>query len=249
MVQDMVKAQNRKRRIVMGKTVSRGQALEVAARVATQVRWDDLDGDSLQTKVIDLTPEEFGKRFTAFLNNGCRIIIGDPKSLLIKPFDPAGFLGKDWVVWRGPVDSNGLSGEEDIDPRSMALTEVELAKFVFETCLRAGEKSITGEEKLRRQKEKPDFIRFGGNVFLGMWLDYKAYKENSILEWLYRNLGVTFMDFMGQILRHPNGSRNALYLYRNDDGEWYWDYSWLDRQWSASFPSVGCASQPSVIES
>ncbi|MDO9231025.1 MAG: hypothetical protein Q7U36_00905 [bacterium] len=40
-----------------------------------------------------------------------------------------------------------------------------------------------GEEKLRRLKEeKPEFIRFAGNVFLGLWLDYQANKENSILE-------------------------------------------------------------------
>ena len=233
----------------MGKAVSHGQALEVAARVATQIHWDDLDGDNLQTKVIDLTPEEFGRRFTAFLNNGCRIIIGDPKSLLTKPFNPVEFIGKDWATWRGPIDGDGLSGEEDIDLRSLAMTEVELAKFLFETCLLAGEKSITGEEKLRRLKEKPEFVRFGGTVFYALWLDYQANKENSVLEWLYRNFKISFMDFMGQILRLPNGDRNVLYLGRDDGGEWDWDYDWLGYQWDASGPSVGCASQSLVIES
>lgn len=227
----------------MSKIVSRGQALQVAAWVGMQVNWDEVDGDRLQTKVIDLTPEEFGRRFTAFLQNDCRLIFGDQKSILTKPFDPAGFLGKGWTIWKGPIDGDGLSGEEDIDPRSLAMTEVELAKFVFETCLRSGEKSIIGEEKLRWLKEeKPEFIRFGGNVFYGLWLDYKANKENSALEWLHRNFGVTFMDFLGLILRGPYGDRDALYLCRRGDGGWYWRYDWLDRQWDADSPSAGCAS-------
>ena len=226
------------------KTVSRGQALQVASRVGTQVNWDEIDGDRLQENVIDLSPEEFGKRFTAFLKNGGRLIIGDlnPKSILTKPFNPAEFLGNGWTTWKGPADGDGLAGEEDIDSRSLALSEIEIAKFVFETCLKAGEKSIKGEEKLRRLKEKPDFIRFGGNVFFGLWLDYQANKENSILEWFYRNLKISFMDFPGQVLRDPDGDRLALDLYRSDGGEWHWLYYWLGRDWHADHPSAGCAS-------
>lgn len=59
----------------MSKAVSRGQALQVTARVATQVNWEELDGDQLQTSVIDLPPEEFGRRFTRFLQNGGRVEI------------------------------------------------------------------------------------------------------------------------------------------------------------------------------
>ncbi|MBU2028407.1 hypothetical protein KJ761_00770 [Patescibacteria group bacterium] len=231
----------------MAKEVSRGQALQVAARVGTQVNWEAVDGDRLQTKVIDLTPEEFGKRFTAFLQNDCRLIIGDPKSILTKPFNSIQFLGEGWVTWKGPIDGDGLSGEEDIDLRSLFLPEIEIAKFLFETCLLADEKSITGEEKLRRLKEKSDFVRFGGNVFLGLWLDYQANKENSILEWFYRNFKISFMDFMGQVLRDPDGYRYVLYLYRRDDGGWDWRYGWLDYRWGAGLPSAGCASQSSDI--
>lgn len=225
------------------KEVSRGQALQVAARVGTQVNWDTIDGDHLQTEVINLTPEEFGKRFTTFLRNGCRVII-DPKSFLTKPFDLAGFLGKGWAIWKGPIDGDGLSGEEDVDLRSLTFTEIEFAKFLFETCLKEGETSITGEEKIRRLKEeKPNFIRFGGNVFLGLWEDYQANKENSILEWIYRNFKIRFMDFPGLILRNPSGNRKILGLRRDGDGRWYRRYGWLDNQWNADDPSAGCASQ------
>ncbi|TSC91570.1 MAG: hypothetical protein CEN90_368 [Parcubacteria group bacterium Licking1014_17] len=56
----------------MSKAVSRGQALEISARVATQINWDELDGDKLQVEVINLSSAEFGSRFTAFLKNGGR---------------------------------------------------------------------------------------------------------------------------------------------------------------------------------
>lgn len=56
----------------MSKAVSRGQALEISARVATQVNWDELDGDKLQAEIISLSPAEFGNRITAFLKSGGR---------------------------------------------------------------------------------------------------------------------------------------------------------------------------------
>lgn len=59
----------------MSKAVSRGQALQVSARVATQINWDEIDGDKLQQEVINLAPEEFGRQFTAFLQNGARMIM------------------------------------------------------------------------------------------------------------------------------------------------------------------------------
>ena len=77
-----------------------------------------------------------------------RVNIGDPKSVLTKPFDPAEFLGKGWQTWKGPVKGNGHSGEEDIDLRSLTLSEIEIAKFLFETGLREGEETVQGDRTL-----------------------------------------------------------------------------------------------------
>ena len=33
-------------------------------------------------------------------------------------------------------------------------------------------------------------------------------------------------------LLNPNGNRYVLYLYRNDDGQWNWNYNWLDNDWN-----------------
>lgn len=163
--------------------------------------------------------------------------VGDPKSIPIKPFDPT-FIGKGWTTWKGPIDGNGLSGEEDVDPRGLALMEIEISRLLFEACLKKRESSIKGEEKLRRQKLM-SIIRLGGNAFLGLWEDYQANKNNSVLEWLYRTYKITFLDFMGQVLRDPNGSRGVLFLYRSD-GKWNWYYNLLGSDWDASNPSA-CA--------
>ncbi|MFA5831323.1 MAG: hypothetical protein WC878_05835 [Candidatus Paceibacterota bacterium] len=54
------------------KEVSRGQALQVSARLATQVKWEEINGEKLQSEVINLSPEEFGRRFTNFLKNSAQ---------------------------------------------------------------------------------------------------------------------------------------------------------------------------------
>lgn len=227
----------------MGKAVSRGQALQVAARVGTQINWDELDGDRIQ-EVIDLSPEEFGKRFTAFLKNGARFNLGDPRIIQTRSFDPAKFIGKDWTFWKGPAVGDGLTGEEDFDSRSRALTQIDVTRLRFEACLREGESSIKGEEKIRRLPEMADFIRLGGNAFLGFWEDYQDNKENSALEWIYRTHKIRSIDFPDDILRRPRGDRFVLCLCRYDGGRWDWGVRWLDDGWSAGDPSAGLASQP-----
>jgi hypothetical protein len=223
------------------KEVSRGQALQVAARVGLQVKWEEINGERLQAEVIDLTPEEFGKRFTAFLKNGCHFISGDPKSFLAKSFNPTEFIGKEWTIWKGSAKGEGLSGKKDQDERSLALTEISLASLRFETCLKKGETSITGEEKLIRLKNSKKIL-LGGNAFLGLWLDYQANKENSALEWLWRNYKISYLDFFGEILRGPDGRRRVLYFCRHNDGEWFWHCHWLDNDWNADDPSAVLAS-------
>lgn len=226
----------------MKNKISAGQSRSIVASLLTDTPWESIDAD-VQI-FIELPAEQRGKMFAAFIANKFHLNVGDPKTLLTKLFDPTSFIGKGWATWKGSADGDGLSGEEDIDSRSLALTEIELAKFIFETCLKKGETSISGEEKLRHLKEeKPEIIRFAGNVFLGLWLDYQANKENSVLEWFHRNFGITFMDFPGQVLRYPDGDRSILFLYRHDDGEWHWDYLWLAYPWFAGGPSAGCASQ------
>lgn len=174
-----------------------------------------------------------------------RIIEGciNPQTISINrsKFNLAEFIGKDWKVWRGPVNGCGLNGDEDIDSRSLVLTEINADSLLFESCLQEGEQRITGEEKLKRLKAA-NLVRLGGNAFLGLWRDYEANKENSVLEYLYRTRKITYLDFFGLILRSPDSDRCVLYLYRDSDGAWTWYYFWLGCGWDAGARSAVLAS-------
>jgi hypothetical protein len=63
--------------------VSRGQALELVSRFATDTHWDSLEGGRIQQRVIDLPRDELASRFTEFLRNGAPLFPfpPDPKVL------------------------------------------------------------------------------------------------------------------------------------------------------------------------
>lgn len=152
-----------------------------------------------------------------------------------KSFDVVSHVEKGWDIWRGPIHGAGLSGEIDHDSRSLRLVEINWAKVTFKHDLKDGERAITGEEKLRRQKEA-GHIRFGGNVFVSLWLDYQINKASSVLECLYQMHGITFLDFLGLILRDAEGNRHVLCLLRSND-QWVWEFRWLNHRWVASYVS------------
>jgi hypothetical protein len=240
-----------------GKAVSRGQALQIAGRVATQIDWDLLDNrlgsDRLQN-ILDLPPQEFRNRFTTFLLNDAQLIASDRVFIPTIPFDPHQFLCQKYEprvyrrfeVWRGSLDGFEEGGTEEIDIRSLGITELKLTSIILESCLRKNERYITGEERLRRlKKEKPEMIRLGANAFLGLWLDYLAQGDNSGLEWLYRNRGIEIIDFYGIVLR--GRGCDVLYLHRdNFEKKWSWNiYSirqGFDESKAALYPDLNLKS-------
>ncbi len=48
-----------------------------------------------------------------------------------------------------------------------------------------------------------------------------------------RGQGVVVGKVPYTILRDPNGNRYSLVLYRNDDGTWHSNYTWLDNERNA----------------
>lgn len=213
------------------KTVSRGLALEVSARFGTQVNWDELDAEGLHENVAKLSPEEFGRRFTAFLKAGARFSFGGLK-VATAPFNPAECIGSGWSFWKGDPKGNGKDGDETRDKASLALTEVDFEKPDFLTCLNDGESRILGEEKLVRLRALNRTI-YGTTVGWGLWLDYQQNGAQCVLEKLYQQKGIEYVDFFGDVLRGPSGYRYVLDLARRDDGSWGWFCGWLGSDWRA----------------
>ncbi len=133
---------------------------------------------------------------------------------------PLVILAQGWSFWKGPKDGDGLSGEEERDKVSMNRKEVDFNDEVdFLDRLAENEISISGEEKIVRLKKLGRMI-YGLNVFLGLWLDYDSYedKSESVLGRLRQGRGMTHVDFLGDVLRNPDGKRCGLQIYLDDDG-------------------------------
>ena len=156
-----------------------------------------------------------------------------------KPFNPAEFLGQGFSIWRGPADGGGMEGEGEQDSRSLALQEVDFSKVLLETCFEGEETWITGEEKLRR-------LKASGHIRLDARIGQALYEEEGqrTLRWLHDTHGIRYVDFMGTILRSPDGDRDVLFLYRGDDGGWDRDYYYLECGWRAHDFSAALASTP-----
>ena len=150
---------------------------------------------------------------------------GDMK-VTMASFDPVAFFGEGWSLI-----------EEEQDKRSVALTEVDMSKAEFFTCLKKGESRITGKEKLARLRHE-NRVRYGATVFMGLWQDYQARKENSVLEHLYQEKRISYMDFFGDFFLGPeDGNRRVLCLSRGD-GAWRWNCDWLGFGWYVRYVSV-----------
>lgn len=201
----------------------------------SSVLFNNIDLDAISPEIAQAIiedPQQAGAQFTLFLQNGARVMIGEPTTLLCStPFDPVTFFNE--PKWKKET--------KDEDKRGTALKQLDLTTILFETCLKAGESRITGEEKLTLLKTSGK-VRLGSNAFLALWQDYKARGANSALEWLRRNRGITYLDFFGEVLVRPSGCRYVPYLYF-DGGGWYWSYRSLGRVWLANFVSAVVASE------
>lgn len=224
------------------KETSNGQILEIASRFIRDVKWSLVDGDNLQREVINLKPEEFGDRFTAFLKNGARLIVGEPCILSIdrfKSFNPAKFIGAGWSIWRGPADGNGLVGKEERDYRSSTLTHLDLSNVQLATCLKPNERAMTGKERIKRLKTDGR-VRLDENVFKTFW-ENQALIPSRFKERV--NGKIQFIFFDGVELRSPLGGRCTLCLYFGGDGAWGWDCHWPGLDRDVRSPSAVLASQ------
>ncbi len=199
-----------------------GQSHTVIQILATNVNWDVLDHTILQ-KIVD-DPKEAGKQFTAFLKNGGKFIVDSPRVISIDrsiPFDPTTFIGNGWSI-------------EEQDERAIALTEIDLTEIIFDSTLEKGEKSIKGEDKLKRLKEKTNCIRLDAGIFKTLW-------ENQILiplKWKEKTNGnTTYIFFDGTVFRDPSGKYSVLCLCWYD-GEWHWYSDWLEFDCYVHHPSA-----------
>ena len=163
---------------------------------------------------------------------------GDLRFNRSRTTEPVSLLGRGWSIWKGPAAGDGLSGKEDQDERSLDLNQLDLPKIQLVTCLKEGETSIRGEEKLKRLKET-GHVRLDAKIFQTLWENKQLIPEG----WKEKTSGcITSVFFGGTILRSPSGRHCVLCLYWLS-GEWIWDYDRLGRVWYIYNPSATLVSQ------
>lgn len=141
----------------------------------------------------------------------------------ITHFDPRELLGPDFLIWRGPPDGDGLVGEEEQDPRSLVLTEINPGLIQLVTALESGEDIVQGEEILTR-------LRASGNILLDIQILQTLLRDQECIPKSWKGKTVFFP---GTILRNSSGClgrRHVVYLYWNGHG-WFL----MDRQIDGNF--------------
>lgn len=123
------------------------------------------------------------------------------------------FIGPNWTIH----SDNGIK-------------ELNLSEITLETTLKPGETYITGEENIKRLKNKP----LGAAAFKYFWENQDKIPES----WKEKINGYTqWVHFDGTILQDSSGSRYVLYLCWYD-GAWLWNIYWLGGGVDAYDPSA-----------
>lgn len=197
---DVVLTKN-KEKIKMKEPISIDPPRSIVQILTNYVDWSVLDDKALQE--IIKNPEETGRHFTEFLKNGGRI----SKTIKInrsKPFDFTTFINNIWSIEK----------IEEQDERAIALTSINPAEIMLISTLEKEIEIIGGEDKLRRLKEKRNYILLDIAVL-------RAILENQSLiplNWRDKiNGNIRFIFFDGTILRDRKGRRCVMYIYWSDD--------------------------------
>ena len=164
-----------------------------------------------------------------------------PVSTIIKPqrpFVPAEIFGDGWMTWLGPEGGNGLEGEEERDPRSFALQELEPSLIEPTIILRRRESYTTSAEQVKRVKaERPEHIRLDPCFSLTLRAEPEKYPDSLKGK-------ATFWD--GLTLRSPRGDRCSVCSVWNG-GRVVLNAYWRGRSRDADYPSALLASKPLAL--
>ncbi|HWB06078.1 MAG TPA: hypothetical protein VG796_23860 [Verrucomicrobiales bacterium] len=209
--------------------VSEKSHKQLVSRILTTSIRRKLKKEQVDT-LLGLKNDEFHNAFAAMING-----FKTPERL--KPIRPQGplvlpaqfdiergiFFGHQsgWTIWKGPAEGDGLAGEEEQDPRSLAVKEIDFSALTmhnFPTGLTEGEGEIDSEK--RRLRLMPRAILAGARVFEALYSE----AGQKTLRFLDRKLTIQQIDFLGTTLRSPDGIRFSLNCFRISGRSWNWGF-------------------------
>lgn len=123
----------------------------------------------------------------------------------------------EWV-WRGPKEGRGLSGDEEQDARSLALTTLDITQVQLVVTSNDDRVYENGKERLDYLGMMADYIPLDACVFGTLFNDQRLIPES----WKEKVNGkIRYIYFDGTTFRDPLGYRYAACLYWRD-GRWNW---------------------------
>ena len=209
-------------------------------KVAMDTLMENVNLDAINPEQLDSIIQngyEAGEHFTYFIRTTGELIAERRMLRTIKInrnniFSPAQFL-----------DHEGLEIEEQ-DERSIMLRVIDSSAITLESMLH-GETAITGEEHLKRLKQK-GHIRLDAGVFQTLWEN-----EHLIPEyWKGTANEPKHIFFDGTVLKNQHG-RYVISMYWDKDDRWKWTYCRFDTgSWKAEDLSavIKCAGPLRRIE-
>ncbi len=153
-------------------------------------------------------------------------------------FDPEAVFGSGWKFApeiNGPAENDGVTGFQEAVLKASILPKDQGYRLLFATGLTAGNKVITGENR----------IKVIPNVnFADPDLPWSLYKEGDqrTLRYFHDTYGVNWMESLRRILLSPRGGQCALCIRRDIDGSWDHDYYWLSDDRDTDNPVLSFAS-------
>ncbi len=131
--------------------------------------------------------------------------------------------------WKGSLEGNGLQGDPCEDIAASHMVELRPQWARFDSCLFEGEQLIPGTTKWERLKllQTDGCVLAGARQFMPLWESFRRDRLCNMLEWFYREHGITSFDLPGDILRSASGEPRILCLFRRDDKHGWFPY-WHD---------------------
>lgn len=148
------------------------------------------------------------------------------------PFDTETFIGKGWSIWKGPIEGNGLQGEEEQDQRSLSMSEITLEQMLFKTGLKQDEISVSGEDKIKRHRALSHIM---ADAKIGQIL-YEEEGQKTLWA-VSKRTKLTWFELPGTTIRSPEADRSDMCLYQ-DYEEWRWCCRWLGSNRCLGIPSL-----------
>jgi hypothetical protein len=129
--------------------------------------------------------------------------------------------GREWGVWQGSPESNGLNGIGRVLNYSLNRNQFDFSEVVFDN---GDGKEISGENKYSQLSGREEKVLLDAQIGFTLWFE----ENHKTLEYLRLVRNINYLEFYGTVFRRVEDAGTARYvffLYHHDHlNGWKWGY-------------------------